>query len=100
MAFPLTSLPDKKKKKKIPEGATARCGALISARVSGWGVITSRLQLGEGVLIPISKKLYYSKYKDFCHDIRTSPRRPLFLPSLEKESLGENRADGQSEETV
>jgi len=59
-------------REKFPEGAAARCCALLSVNVSGWGeVITSRLQFGEGVLISISNRLYYSKHKDFCHDIQT-----------------------------
>lgn len=94
----LSPSPPYRIRKNFPEGATASCRPLTPASVSGWGVITSRLQLGEGVLILFQKKLHYSKHKNFCHNIQTLSRRPISLPSLERESL-EGRADGQRKET-
>lgn len=59
MAFLLTSLPNNGR--KTP--AAARGCAITSNDVSGWGVITSRFQFGEGFLIYISSTLNHSKHK-------------------------------------
>lgn len=53
--WPSPSPPYRIRRKNFPEGATASCRPLTPASVSGWGVITSRLQLGEGVLILFQK---------------------------------------------
>lgn len=85
-------------RKNFPEGATASCRPLTPASVSGWGGYHIQITTGWRSFDPISKKLHYSKHKNFCHNIQTLSRRPVSLPSLERESL-EDRADGQRKET-
>lgn len=61
----LSPSPPYRIRKNFPEGATASCRPLTPASVSGWGVITSRLQLGEGVLILFQKKTTLLQTQEF-----------------------------------
>lgn len=92
MPFPLISL--LVTRKKFPEGAAARCCAFISVSVSGWG--------GYYLQIRIWWRSFDFYFKEtillqteifFCHDIQTWSCRPVFLPSIERESPGEYRTD-------